>query len=152
MREEQRMTGRHKIPRPALEYIPPACAGRADRRSGMYGWIAWSGWVAVIMVVAAPSACASGPWQKLARGVMNTATGWLECPFEIASTTEIEGSLSGLSVGVVRGLSHAVTRTVVGVWETGTFLFANHPHQTGSDFYGPLIEPEFIVFRRADKS
>ena len=83
--------------------------------------------------------------------MMNVATGWLEVPFGVARTTELDGSVAGVSVGLVRGVWQGVERSVVGAWETATFLWANYPRQAGADFYGPLLEPEFVVFRSADK-
>jgi putative exosortase-associated protein (TIGR04073 family) len=107
------------------------------------------GWVAVMLLI--PPAEASSPLRKLARGLANVSTGWIELPAEVARTTELEGSIAGLSSGIVRGAWKGLERTVVGAWEAATFVFANYPRQPGSDFYGPLIEPEFIVFRPTDK-
>ena len=93
-----------------------------------------------------------GPLQKLTRGAANALTGLLELPSEVLWTTEVEGSLSGMSVGVARGLGRAIKRTVVGVFEAATFLLPNYSARGGGDPYGPLIQPEFIILRPADKS
>lgn len=119
------------------------------KRSGRWGL--GIGWAVVMLLLVIPPAEASSPLRKLARGLANLTTGWIELPAEVARTTEFEGSLAGLSTGVVRGAWKGLERTVVGAWEATTFVFANYPRQAGSDFYGPLIEPEFVVFRSTDK-
>jgi putative exosortase-associated protein (TIGR04073 family) len=110
--------------------------------------------VGISVMLAAPEAHAElvGPLQKLVRGAVNAATGWIELPVQVVWTTEVDGSLAGLSVGVVRGVNRGVRRTVVGLYETVSFLLRNYPLQGDRDPYGPLIEPAFIVLRPADKS
>lgn len=112
-------------------------------------WGAGIGWIMVMLIM--PPAEASGPLRKLARGLANLSTGWIELPAEVTRTTELEGSLAGLSAGIVQGTWKGLERTIVGAWETTTFMFANYPRQPGNDFYGPLIKPEFLVLRFADK-
>ena len=93
-----------------------------------------------------------GPLQKLTRGAANALTGWLEVPSQILWTTEVEGSAAGVSVGAARGLGLGIKRTVVGVFEAATFLLPNYSTRGGGDSYGPLIQPEFVILRPADKS
>ena len=109
--------------------------------------------VGIGVMLAAPEAHAEriGPLKKLVRGAANAATGWIELPAQIVWTTEVEGSLAGLTVGVARGLGRSVSRMVVGLYETATFLVRNYPRQGDRDPYGPLIEPAFVVLRPADK-
>lgn len=115
------------------------------------------GWRAVVVgisvMVIAPCANAEliGPLRKLARGSANTVTGWLELPIQMARTTELEGSLSGLSIGLVRGVGFGVGRTLLGGYEVITFPLRNYPREGGRDPYGALIEPAFVVFREPDK-
>lgn len=87
-----------------------------------------------------------GPAGKLGRGVANLVTGWLELPAEITKTTERSGSLAGVTVGFARGVFFGIGRTVVGAFETLTF-----PFPTGAAGYGPLVRPEFVTFREADR-
>jgi len=96
---------------------------------------------------------ASSPLDKLGRGVTNIATGWLELPFGIARTTEREGSLAGVSVGVLRGVAYGLGRTAIGFFETVTFLFPNHMGEKvlPPQRYGPIVDPPFIIFRSADQ-
>ena len=111
--------------------------------------IALIGWLVCLLGGAPVSA--SGPFDKLGRGAANTVTGWLELPIQITRTTELEGSLAGLSVGLIRGLGSSLGRTTVGAYETLTFLLPNYTRQANRDSYGPILEPAFIVFRNADK-
>lgn len=105
----------------------------------------------MIVMLSAPPASASSPLRKLGRGVANLLTGWIELPAQITTETEINGSWSALTVGVLKGTAFTVGRTVLGAVEIATFPLANFSNQAGSDPYGPLVEPEFVVFRRADK-
>ena len=103
-----------------------------------------------ILFLAAPT-CAyawgeQGPVRKLCRGVANLATGWLDFPAEIAKTTERSGSMAAVSVGLGRGLFFGIGRTLVGGFETVTFLFPS-----GSYGYGPMVRPEFVTFRDNDR-
>ena len=120
-------------------------------RSKGCGWLAISG--CALLALAPPAWAEFWPLQKLVRGVTNTATGMLEVPFEIARTTENDGSIAGVTVGVARGTVLALKRTVLGAWEMVSFLFPNYPHleRAGRASYGPILEPEFVVFRRVDK-
>lgn len=120
-------------------------------RSKGWGWLAISG--GVILGLASPAHAAAGPFRKLVRGLTNTVTGVLEIPFEIARTTENEGSIAGVTVGVARGTGLAIKRTVLGAWEAVSFPFPNYPHleRAGRASYEPLTQPEFVVFRPVDK-
>ena len=102
----------------------------------------------VLLVFAAPAHAAveGGPIRKLSRSVTNLLTGWLEVPLQIMQTTERSGSLMGMTEGFGRGVVLGLGRTLVGAIEGVTFLIPNPT--TG---YGPVIEPEFVTFRNADR-
>lgn len=102
----------------------------------------------VLLVFAQPAHAAieGGPVRKLARSATNLLTGWLEIPSQIMQTTERSGSLMGMTEGLGRGLVFGVGRTLVGAVELVTFPIPNPT--TG---YGPVIEPEFVKFRDADR-
>ena len=103
----------------------------------------------VCLVLYTDSACASienGPIRKLGRGVVNLTTGWLELGAQVARTTEMEGSLAGATIGLGRGVVWGVGRTLVGAIELVTFPIPNP--LTG---YDPVIRPEFVKFRDADR-
>jgi putative exosortase-associated protein (TIGR04073 family) len=106
------------------------------------------GWLAALVIV--PPASAFGPFRKLSRGAANVATGWVELPAQIAWTTEVEGSVAGVSVGLLTGLTCGLRRTLVGVLEAATFVLPNRFGRYG-DAYGPILEPTFVVLRPADR-
>ncbi len=99
-----------------------------------------------------PVYASSTPFDKLGRGGANLVTGWMELPIQIAKTTESEGSLAGSSLGFVRGLLFGVGRTAIGVLEVVTFILPNHTGDRGpaDDPYGPIVQPEFLIFRQGD--
>ena len=105
----------------------------------------------LVVLAGATPAQASSPLRKLGRGAANVFTGWIELPAQIIAETETNGSWSALTVGVLKGAAFAVGRTLLGALEVATFPLVNFPNQVGSDPYGPLVEPEFAVFRRIDK-
>ncbi len=88
----------------------------------------------------------SGPMRKLGRGIANLATGWLEVPVEMTRMTEDSGSWAGVSVGLCRGIMRGIGRTVVGALELSTFFIPNPQVR-----FGPILEPEFIALRDADR-
>ena len=106
------------------------------------------GLVAGLTFCAAPAKAdqEGGPLRKLGRGAANVATGWLELPGQIARATEQSGAFAGASVGLARGLVFGVGRTLVGALEVVSFPLPNPT--TG---YRPIIEPEFVTFRDADR-
>ena len=110
--------------------------------------------VLALVAGSAPQAYADddNPFRKLTRGLTNIVTGWLEVPTQIMRTTESEGSISGSTVGLVKGFLFGIGRTGVGLLETVTFLLPNHVSNTGTneEAYGPIIEPEFMVLRSSD--
>ncbi|MBI5368716.1 MAG: exosortase system-associated protein, TIGR04073 family [Planctomycetes bacterium] len=75
---------------------------------------------------------------KLGRGLVNILTGWLELPKQIIRTSKTDGVLTGMTVGLGKGVGMAVGRTAAGVLETA-FFFAPFPGE-----YKPLIEPALV--------
>lgn len=51
-----------------------------------------------------------------------------------------------------RKVAVAVGRTALGALETVTFLLPNHTGDRGpaDNPYGPIVEPEFLIFRQGD--
>ncbi len=72
---------------------------------------------------------------KLTRGVANTFQGILEVPRHVGNTTETQGLLTGVTVGLGKGLGYGVLRTLVGLYEVVTFPI---PIPEG---YAPIIQP-----------
>jgi len=95
--------------------------------------------VAVLMVLSmATSSYAQDPAKKLGRGLANILTGWIELPKNIYDTSVEDNPLSGLTIGLAKGVGMTIVRTGAGVYETVTFPF---PIPEG---YAPVIEPEFV--------
>jgi putative exosortase-associated protein (TIGR04073 family) len=85
-----------------------------------------------------PQEIVGGMGFKMARGVTNTATGWLEFPKQIYTTCNEDGAATGIFVGPLKGLGMTFVRTVSGVAEFLTF-FSAYP-----GFYDPYFEPAFV--------
>ena len=97
------------------------------------------GILVVIMVLAvASSAFAQDPGSKLFRGLINTATGFLEFPITVYKTSVNDGYPKGLTYGLARGLVNGVYRTLVGLYEIVTFPI---PAPAG---YESIMDPETI--------
>ncbi|MBI3318743.1 MAG: exosortase system-associated protein, TIGR04073 family [Candidatus Omnitrophica bacterium] len=76
---------------------------------------------------------------KLFRGISNAATGWMEIPKHMSLVWQKSGAGAGVSWGFVKGLGHAVARSVAGAYEIVTFPV---PVPEG---YKPVIEPEYVL-------
>jgi len=95
--------------------------------------------IAVLMVFSLATTCfAQDMGKKLARGLANVLTGWVEIPKNVYDTSVEDNIVSGLTVGLVKGVGMAIVRTGAGVYETVTFPFA-----IPEDFV-PVLEPEFV--------
>lgn len=64
---------------------------------------------------------AEGAGEKLAEGVEEIATGWVEIPNEIAETSEEANLIEGVTVGTVKGAGEAVVKTATGAVKAATF-------------------------------
>ena len=82
------------------------------------------------------------PWRKvfakLARGFINTVTGWVEIPKRADETSNASGVGAGLTFGLLRGVGRGFVRTVGGIYEVATFLFPAPPD------YEPIIRPRYV--------
>ncbi|MBT1074771.1 exosortase system-associated protein, TIGR04073 family [Geobacter grbiciae] len=79
-----------------------------------------------------------GMANKFARGVANTATGWLEFPKQIYVTWQEEGPAKGLIVGPLKGVGMTVARTLAGAGEAVTF-FISWP-----GFFDAYMDPAYV--------
>jgi putative exosortase-associated protein (TIGR04073 family) len=75
---------------------------------------------------------------KAARGIANTALGWVELPKQIYLTVNEDGVAKGIFIGPMKGIGMTVIRTAAGVGEFVTFFVA-YP-----GFYDPYFEPAFV--------
>ncbi len=94
--------------------------------------------VVVAMVGMATQCYAQDPGKKLVRGVANILTGWVELPKNIYDTSVEENILSGLTMGLAKGVGMTIVRTGAGIYETVTFPFPI------PEDYQPVLEPEFV--------
>ena len=95
--------------------------------------------VAILMILnIATSSYAQDPGKKLYRGIANIVLGWVELPKNIYDTSVEDNVLSGLTIGLAKGVGMTIVRTGAGVYETVTFPF---PIPEG---YAPVLEPEFV--------
>ena len=95
--------------------------------------------VAILVILnIATSSYAQDPAKKLGRGLGNILTGWIELPKNIYDTSVEDNLLSGLTIGLAKGVGMTIVRTGAGIYETVTFPF---PIPEG---YAPVLEPEFV--------
>ena len=75
----------------------------------------------VLIVGFAAVASADNCFNKLGRGVVNTATGWLEYPNQIVEVSKEYNPFAGLTFGQAKGVGYGVYRTGIGVFDAVTF-------------------------------
>ena len=76
---------------------------------------------------------------KLTRGISNFGTFFLELPIAVYKTSVEENPLMGLTYGMALGFTKSALRLTASVIEVATFPF---------EPYEPMIEPEFLLFKR----
>ncbi|RKY41866.1 MAG: exosortase system-associated protein, TIGR04073 family [Candidatus Makaraimicrobium thalassicum] len=94
--------------------------------------------VVIAMVGMATQCYAQDPAKKLGRGLANILTGWVELPKNIYETSVEENVLSGLTMGLAKGVGMTIVRTGAGIYEAVTFPFPI------PEDYVPVLEPEFV--------
>ena len=93
----------------------------------------------VIAMLGMTTQCyAQDPAKKLGRGIANVLTGWVELPKNIYDTSVEENVLSGLTMGLAKGVGMTIVRTGAGVYEAVTFPFPI------PEDYQPVLEPEYV--------
>ncbi len=65
--------------------------------------------------------------EKFVSGIANAVTGWVELPKNIILTTQKEGPLYGVTIGLGMGIMHTVGRSLVGVLDAATFFIPTKP-------------------------
>lgn len=85
-----------------------------------------------------PQDVVNGMANKAARGMTNTATGWMEFPKQIYLTWQDEGAAKGILVGPFKGVGMTLVRTFAGIGELATFFVA-YP-----GFYDPMFDPSYV--------
>jgi len=94
--------------------------------------------IVITMLGMAAQCYAQDPAKKLGRGLGNILTGWIELPKNIYDTSVEENVLSGITMGLAKGIGMTIVRTGAGVYETVTFPFPI------PEDYQPVLEPEFV--------
>lgn len=74
-------------------------------------------------------------FHKLGRGLVNTASGWLEIPKNIHDVSVEFNPVAGATYGTVKGTGLALVRTGAGVYDSATFAFPK---------YEPILEPKYV--------
>lgn len=85
-----------------------------------------------------PQEVVSAMANKLARGITNVATGWLEFPKQIYITYKEDGPVNGILIGPLRGIGMTLVRTGSGAGEAATFMVPF------PGFYDPYFEPDYV--------
>jgi putative exosortase-associated protein (TIGR04073 family) len=104
----------------------------------MRSWF-WVGGLAVALVCLSTVSSMAGDdaLRRFGRGLGNLVWGWTDLPLTIHHEDNLNGPASALTFGVVKGAAKVISRTAVGVYETG-FFYLPYP-----DAYWPIIKPEF---------
>ena len=76
----------------------------------------------------ASSAQAQDPIHKMGRGVVNVLTGWLELPKQMHLGAQESNPVTGITQGLLKGISMTLLRTGIGLYEAVTFPipYPNH--------------------------
>ena len=88
---------------------------------------------------------ADNPMSKFGRGLCNIVTFHFEIFEQSKRVKDAEGSLSGMTYGIVKGVAMAVVRAVVGVYEVATFPI---PYPSG---YKPILTDPVSFFPEPKK-
>ena len=98
--------------------------------------------LALLAVFATPTfaddGMASKMGNKLKRGIINAATGWVELFNQPHKVGQAEGFGAGATKGVALGIGWTIAREVVGAWDVATFLFPIPPD------YKSALDPEYV--------
>ena len=65
--------------------------------------------------------------EKFVSGIANAVTGWVELPKNVILTSQKEGPIYGVTIGVAMGIMHTVGRSLVGVLDVATFFIPTKP-------------------------
>ncbi len=91
------------------------------RKAGLKRFIKSFPLLMLVLALALPLWAEGEAGEKLAGGIEDTATGWVEVPREIAQTTEDTNVIEGVTIGTIEGAGEAVVKTAKGVVDTATF-------------------------------
>ena len=89
----------------------------------------------IVLLMATPCV-AENAFDKLGRGLINSATGWCEYPRQIVETSWEHNVAVGGTWGQSQGVAIGVQRTGLGVYDTATFYLPPYDR--------PVLEPEHL--------
>jgi len=93
--------------------------------------------LAIFVLSIASAAYADNPFHKFKRGVINSATSWIEVPKTIYEESKETDPVTGLVYGSMKGSGKCIMRTGAAAMDTSTFLFPSYDE--------PLLEPEYVL-------
>jgi len=104
----------------------------------MRSWF-WVGGLAIMLACLSttPSASGDDALRRFGRGLGNLVWGWSDLPLTMHQEDVLNGPAAAFSYGIVKGAAKVISRTAVGIYETG-FFYLPYP-----DAYWPIIKPEF---------
>ena len=74
---------------------------------------------------------------KLSRGALNTALGWMEVPYRITERDRSDQPVYSFVHGFLYGIGMATVRTLYGLWDLVTFPLPPYD--------GPTLDPETLT-------
>jgi len=89
----------------------------------------------LIMIGMITPVFAANAGDKLARGLVNFATGWLELPQKIADTSKESNAFVGVTYGAVKGVGYGAARMGTGAFDAVTFIVPPYDK--------PIMEPKY---------
>ena len=93
----------------------------------------------VVFILISSSTCfANDAFTKLGRGAANVLTGWIEIPKGVQAESAETNWLSGMTMGLAKGLGMGIVRTLAGAYEVVSF-----PIPAPAE-YKPVLEPEYV--------
>lgn len=89
----------------------------------------------LIMVTIVSPLFAENAGDKLTRGLVNFATGWIELPQKIHETSKEFNPIVGITYGSIKGLGYSVARMGTGAFDSVTFVVPPYDK--------PIMEPKY---------
>lgn len=97
-------------------------------------------WWLICLVIAGSCALPAQAWaqdpiHKFGRGVVNVLTGWIELPKQIHLGKTEDNPMTGVPIGLGKGVALTLLRTGIGLYEAVTFPLP-YPHGFASPYEG----------------
>jgi len=108
----------------------------------MFKRMGWAAGIVGVGLLTSPLVMAQDPIHKIGRGVTNVLTSWIEMPKHIHLGSQQPNPVTGMGMGLLKGITLAILRGGIGAYETVTFLLP-YPKGFGSP-YEPMALPDFV--------